>query len=147
VGEEEFEGVRYRPNNLIRRDFDTHEQLHDILRRSDTTSEHSRHVEISVDCGADMVPHAVDMAFRVWELYDDIWVDGRVRAERESEEMLVTFRVNAIGEQARSILDSEQSPFVDEDYGEEFWKGRTWGCLVRGKVTDEEKKWWTEGEV
>jgi hypothetical protein len=40
--------------NLLHRDFDTHKELHDILRRSSTRNGTVRSVDIAVECGDDV---------------------------------------------------------------------------------------------
>jgi hypothetical protein len=69
------------------------------------------------------------------------------RSKEGEEELRMTLRVIATAELARTCLDSEANPFMDDDVPEAFWEGKTWRGAVRGRVEDEEvEKWWTEGE-
>jgi len=133
--------------NLLHRDFDTHKELNDILRRSSARNGTVRSVDIAVeyggDIGDDMEEWMENVADSTYDFY--YWVDRR--SKEGGEELRMTLRVKATSDAAQACLNSDYSPFVDNEFLEEFWKGRTWGCAVRGKVEEEEMaKWWTEGE-
>ena len=135
-------------SDLVHRDFDTHDQLHKILRRGSTTGGVARRVEISVECGDDMGHWHGSLAIWCWNFYSWVESTGKTMCEAEKEELRITFRVMPIGDKVRACLDSEENPFVDDEFTESFWEGRAWRCAVGEEVEEKEvAKWWREGEM
>jgi hypothetical protein len=127
------------PEGLMQRDFDTHEELHDIIRRSETNTR-PRAVEIAVVRDI-KDPRYGSLDFRVFDLYDWVGVHGGRQGERELE---ITFRLFT---EACEGLSMHQNPFLDEEHPEQCWQGKKWGCKVREGVGEKEKMtWWEEGE-
>jgi hypothetical protein len=125
--------------NMVRRDFDTHEELHDILRRSEANNG-PRAIEVAVAWNITGPRHG-SLAYHVFNFYDWIGVMGGKQGERDLD---ITFRFFTTEYDG---LSARENPLLDDDYPESGWQGKKWGCKVREGVGEKERMtWWEEGE-
>jgi hypothetical protein len=125
------------PSNITHRDYNTHDELHALLR-NDTAPESPLRIEITVQCGDDSDGNENWLEQYCWLFYK--WVAAMSVMGLEGQVLDIVLRPMPVSEVAAHTL-AWNDPFTDDSLTDAYWLNQSWRCSVGAQVGLAE---WTE---